>query len=77
MCIRDSYEYCIKNNCVSLGWGREIDYSNCKDRDEVKEVFIQNVPESTGKDFDINAINRFKNIMQDGDLVDVYKRQVI
>lgn len=63
------YEYCIKNNCVSLGWGREIDYSNCKDRDEVKEVFIQNVPESTGKDFDINAINRFKNIMQDGDLV--------
>ena len=63
------YEYCIKNNCVSLGWGREIDYSNCKDRDEVKEVFIQNVSESTGKDFDINAINRFKNIMQDGDLV--------
>ncbi|WP_278656593.1 AAA family ATPase [Paraclostridium bifermentans] len=63
------YEYCIKNNCVSLGWGRDIDYTNCKDRYEVKEVFKQNNPDSTGKDFDINAINRFKNIIQEGDLV--------
>lgn len=63
------YEYCIKNNCVSLGWGRDIDYTNCKDIYEVKEVFKQNNPDSVGKDFDINAINRFKNIIQEGDLV--------
>ena len=63
------YEYCIKNNCVALGWGKDIDYSNCKDREEIKELFIQNTPKATGKDFDINAINRFKNIIHEGDLV--------
>ena len=62
------YEYCIKNNCVSLGWGREIDYSNCKDREEIKK-YLHKYTRINNKDFDINAINRFKNIMQDGDLV--------
>lgn len=63
------YEYCIKNNCVSLGWGENIDYSNCNDRESIKQIFKENFPESSDNSFDINAINRFKHIIQEGDLV--------
>lgn len=63
------YEYCIKNNCISLGWGRDIDYTKCKDIDKVKEAFKQNTLNFEGEKFEINAINRFKNIIQEGDLV--------
>ena len=30
------YEYCIKNNCVALGWGGDVDYSDCNNESEVK-----------------------------------------
>lgn len=63
------YEYCIKNNCVSLGWGENIDYSNCNDRESIKQIFKENFPKSSDNSFDINAINRFKHIIQEGDLV--------
>ncbi|CEH34378.1 AAA family ATPase [Romboutsia lituseburensis] len=63
------YEYCIKNNCISLGWGENIDYSNCNDRESIKQIFKENFPESSDNSFDINAINRFKHIIQEGDLV--------
>ncbi|WP_309137269.1 AAA family ATPase [Romboutsia lituseburensis] len=63
------YEYCIKNNCISLGWGENIDYSNCNDRESIKQIFKEKFPESSDNSFDINAINRFKHIIQEGDLV--------
>lgn len=63
------YEYCIKNKCVSLGWGENIDYLNCNDRESVKQTFKGNFPEASDSSFDINAINRFKNIIKEGDLV--------
>ncbi|MFK4392271.1 hypothetical protein ABH916_004199 [Peribacillus frigoritolerans] len=63
------YEYCINNNVVALGWGRELDYSNCKDRKEVKEKFLEIDPENKDSIFNIDAINRFKNWMQIGDII--------
>lgn len=63
------YEYCIKNNCVSLGWGENIDYSNCNDREEIKQIFKEQFPEANENSFNINAINRFKQIIKVDDLV--------
>ena len=63
------YEYCIKNNCVALGWGENIDYSNCNEREEIKKTFKEHFPESNENNFNINAINRFKRIFKENDLV--------
>lgn len=63
------YDYCIKNNCVSLGWGENIDYSDCSDKESVKESFKIHFPEANDNSFNINAINRFKNIIKCDDLV--------
>lgn len=63
------YEYCIKNNVVALGWGRDVDYSSCNDRKEVKLKFLNSDPDNEESSFNIDAINRFKNWMQIGDII--------
>ncbi|MFE0566360.1 AAA family ATPase [Priestia megaterium] len=65
----DIYEYCIENNVVALGWGREIDYSDCSDRKEVKKKFLNSDPDNEERSFNIDAINRFKNWIQIGDII--------
>ncbi|MEH7474539.1 AAA family ATPase, partial [Priestia megaterium] len=65
----DIYEYCIESNVVALGWGREIDYSDCSDRKEVKIKFLNSDPDNEERSFNIDAINRFKNWIQIGDII--------
>lgn len=64
----DIYNYCIENNFVALGWGGNIDYKGCVDRQEVYEKFSSC---STGDDriFNVDAINRFKNWMKKDDII--------
>jgi len=75
------FEYCIKNDCVALGWGGDIDYSRCKDRVEVKEKYFKIAPDSRNTDFNIDAINRFKNWINLDDIIIVsygnYKARAI
>ena len=35
----DIYKYCIDNKCVALGWGGNIDYKECIDKEEVYKKF--------------------------------------
>lgn len=63
------FEYCIKNNCVALGWGEDIDYADCNDRAQVKEAFLKENPDSSNNNFNIDAINRFKNWIKAGDII--------
>ncbi|MDZ4567228.1 McrB family protein [Bacillus cereus] len=64
----DIYNYCIDNNCVALGWGGNIDYKGCLDRQDVHEKFYSC---NTGDDrvFNVDAINRFKNWMKKDDII--------
>ena len=64
----DIYNYCIENNCVALGWGGNIDYKGCLNRQEVHEKFSSS---NTGDDriFNVDAINRFKNWMRQDDII--------
>lgn len=63
------FEYCIKNNCVALGWGEDIDYAGCNDRAQVKEAFLKENPDSSNNNFNIDSINRFKNWIKAGDII--------
>lgn len=63
------FEYCIKNNCVALGWGGDIDYSGCMNRVEVKEKYLKMAPDCSNNDFNIDAINRFKNWIKSDDII--------
>ena len=63
------YDYCIKNNCVSLGYGMDIDYSNCVNKDEIKGELLKKDPTLKDNDFNITAVNKFKNIIKQGDIV--------
>lgn len=65
----DIYKYCINNSCIALGWGRNIDYKDCTTVDEIKNLYLSNVPEAMGTEFDIDAVKRFKLWMKKGDLV--------
>ncbi|GLV64860.1 hypothetical protein Bmyc01_35300 [Bacillus mycoides] len=64
----DIYNYCIDNNCVALGWGGNIDYKECLDRQTVHEKFYSCSAEDDGV-FNVDAINRFKNWMKKDDII--------
>ncbi len=64
----DIYNYCIDNNCVALGWGGNIDYKGCIDRQAVHEKFYLCNAEDD-RVFNVDAINRFKNWMKKDDII--------
>lgn len=63
------FDYCIENDVVALGWGGDIDYKNCDDKAKVREEFLLKNPDKKSTDFNIEAIERFKNWMKKGDLI--------
>lgn len=68
------YDYCIKNNFISLGWGGDKDYSSVSDsqdwnkaENEISEIYYQ-----TNKDkssYGVQAIYYFKNLLKKDDIV--------
>ncbi|PFH76108.1 hypothetical protein COI61_17090 [Bacillus cereus] len=64
----DIYNYCIDNNCIALGWGGNIDYKGCLDRQAVYEKFYSCNAEDD-RVFNVDAINRFKNWMKKDDII--------
>ena len=62
------YDYCIKNNCISIGFGDGIDFTG-KSETEVNEI----VRASNLSNFTSQAINYFKNYLKIGNYVIVSK----
>jgi 5-methylcytosine-specific restriction protein B len=58
------YEYCIQNNCVTLGYGNGYDFSGLDER-ELKNLGQKNGLES----FAIQSLNMFKNYVKIGNYV--------
>lgn len=65
----DIYEYCINNNYIALGRGGDVDYKSCKTIEDIRKEYLDNIPNSSVSDFDIDAIKRFKLLMKNGDIV--------
>ena len=65
------YEYCIKNNCIALGWGDDFDYTSAKNEEEIAKIAEANTPDiiENVKAF----MSRFKLYLKVGDYVIISK----
>ena len=63
------FDYCVRNNRVLLGWGRDIDFSECRNKSEIGQKIQE---EGHGLDkptSQASFIDRFKHEMKVGDLI--------
>lgn len=66
----DVYEDCLANNYVLLGWGEDIDFSNCSTYESVKARIASEKQSLEGtSNYMAVAVNTFKNIIKNGDIV--------
>lgn len=56
----DIYNYCLNNNVVALGWGRDKDFSNCNTIEDFKTL---------DDTWGAKAVEIFKNWMRIGDII--------
>lgn len=62
------YEECVDNNYIALGWGRDIDFSGCDNKQLIKEKLSQE-KEIRKYDYELTSVHNFKNTIKKGDLV--------
>jgi len=62
------YDYCINNNCIALGYGKNIDFSNAKDEKEIEKIVELNLSIDEVKNTK-TFMNAFKIYLQAGDYV--------
>ena len=64
------YQYCLKNNCIALGFGEDIDFSGVKNRNDIRERYKKNgIDIPSAMDFNISSIERLVIWMEKGQLV--------
>lgn len=64
------YDYCKANNCLLMGYGGDIDFSMCRNRDDILAKFSLNLPEQlVGSPHAVDQMNNFVLGMKPGDLV--------
>lgn len=54
------FDYCVNNNRIGLGWGNDIDFSNCNEREDFKRI---------DNTWGATALEIFKVWMRKGDVV--------
>lgn len=67
----DIYNYCIRDDVISLGYGGDINYSNIKNEEDIIKAYSKKYPGLTS--FGATAIIRFKNVIKKGDIIVVSK----
>ena len=61
------YKYCIKNNCIALGFGEDINFSGVKNRNDIRDRYKKNgIDFTTSMDFNISSIERLVLWMEEG-----------
>jgi 5-methylcytosine-specific restriction protein B len=63
------YDYCLKNNCVLLGWGEDVDFTDCSSREAIEEKLKREKPEVTKLTSQVRFVECFKHEMKVGDLI--------
>jgi len=61
------YEYCIQNDCISIGYGEDVDFSDCNTKQEIRDEFRKAYPDES--DFHISAMERFKLWLKKDDII--------
>lgn len=66
----DTYRYCIKHNCVAMGWGGSIDFTGAKTEADVVELMREAEElKAEGWDYQLVAVKYLRLGMQTGDVV--------
>lgn len=63
------FDECIANGYALLGYGGTTDFSDCKDREEVFNRFIESGESVTRDSYPVSAVNTFLFKISDGDLL--------
>lgn len=63
------FDYCIKNNCVLLGWGEGVDFSECLSKEAIIERINEESPNIDRPSSQASFVHRFKHDMKVGDLI--------
>ena len=67
------FQYCIENSCVLLGWGEDVDFTDCQDADAIREKLKADKPSIDKLDSQVSYVQAFKNELTAGDIVVVAK----
>jgi 5-methylcytosine-specific restriction endonuclease McrBC GTP-binding regulatory subunit McrB len=66
----DIYRYCLENNCIALGWGGNIDFSDVENEKQLKEKLKENgIGSDKGYGYTLPAIKCLKFWMKEGEIV--------
>jgi 5-methylcytosine-specific restriction enzyme B len=63
------FDYCIENQCVLLGWGKDIDFSECNDRSAITHKIAEDAPGIDKPSSQESFVDRFKHEMKVGDII--------
>lgn len=63
------FDYCIQNNCVLLGWGNDIDFEDCSDKEDIINKLKDDAPGIEKPASQASFVDRFKHDIQVGDLI--------
>ncbi|APR65983.1 hypothetical protein CN03_03000 [Thalassolituus oleivorans] len=65
-----AYEDCIEQNYIGLGWGDNIDFSQCHDRSAVQKLYSEHTSKQyNSNSYCVTAVNFLKNVIKNGDIV--------
>ncbi len=62
------FNECIENDYVLLGWGGNIDFSGCKNIEDVEKRYLHEQPGDENR-YAISTVNRFINQIGKGDII--------
>lgn len=63
------FEYCLQNRCVLLGWGQDIDFSDCPDKAAIEKKIELDEPTLKKPTSHAWFVDYFKHEMKPGDLI--------
>lgn len=63
------FDYCIQNNCVLLGWGNDIDFSDCASKEDISKKIQEESPNIEKSSSQVSFVDRFKHDIKVGDLI--------
>ncbi|WMT42265.1 AAA family ATPase [Paenibacillus sp. D2_2] len=75
----DIYDYCIQKNKIALGWGNQVDYSQCNNKETIRRKYLDEAKDD--RKFGVDAVDRFKHGINIDDIIIVshgnYKARAI
>jgi 5-methylcytosine-specific restriction protein B len=67
------FQYCMEHSCVLLGWGQDVDFTECADAKAIRQKLEAEKPDVDRLDSQVSYVDAFKNELAVGDIIVVAK----